>query len=293
MTAALVVARATRSFRGPDGFGRSVGAVLDRVVFWACVGVLALFLTFALWPGLLTWQDPLEADRSLILAPPQWGHILGTDEIGRDVYTRIVYGARASLFLGIGAVLLSLTVGAVLGLLAGLGRKPVSVVVMRLTDIGAAFPELLLAILIIALFGGGIVNATLAIGVAGIPYYVRVIRAEALRVRHSTYIEAARGLGLSRSRVLLRHTLPNSLRPVLVIATIGLGGATLAGAGLSFLGLGSAPPLPEWGSMLSNARSFLTIGWWAAVFPGLAITLFVVSTTVIGRRLQKNSEGRA
>lgn len=257
-----------------------------------CALILVLFVLAALWPQLLTGQDPLAADRALILAPPGPGHPLGTDEIGRDVYARIVYGARSSLVLGFGAVLISLVVGTVLGLLAGLSNRVISTITLRLTDIGAAFPELVLAILILALFGGGLATATIAIGIAGIPYYVRVVRGETLRVRTSTYIEASRGMGLSRATVLGRHVLPNAVRPVVVIATIGLGGATLAGAALSFLGLGSPPPTPEWGSMLSNARNFLTLGWWAAVFPGFAITLFVISTTVLGRRLQARLEGR-
>jgi peptide/nickel transport system permease protein len=257
-----------------------------------CALVLILFVLAALWPQLLTGQDPLAADRALILSPPSPVHPLGTDEIGRDVLARIIYGARSSLVLGFGAVLISLVFGTVLGLVAGLSNRVISTITLRLTDIGAAFPELVLAILILALFGGGLATATIAIGIAGIPYYVRVVRGETLRVRNSTHIEASRSMGLSRPAVLGRHLLPNAVRPVVVIATIGLGGATLAGAALSFLGLGSPPPTPEWGSMLSNARNFLTLGWWAAVFPGLAITLFVISTTVLGRRLQARLEGR-
>lgn len=257
-----------------------------------CALILVTFILAALWPQLLTAQDPLAADRALILAPPSTAHPLGTDEIGRDVYTRVVYGARSSLTLGFGAVLISLGIGTAVGLLAGLAPRAVSTVTLRLTDIGAAFPELVLAIFILALFGGGLTTATIAIGIAGIPYYVRVVRGETLKVRRATYIESSRGIGLSGGAVLWRHILPNAVRPVVIIATIGLGGATLAGAALSFLGLGSPPPTPEWGSMLSNARNFLTLGWWAAVFPGLAITLFVVSTTVLGRRLQARREGR-
>lgn len=285
VVAEAVTARQHVRWRGWVRFAADLGTLL-------CAIVLVLFVLAALWPQLLTSLDPLAADRALILAPPGPGHPLGTDEIGRDVYARIVYGARSSLVLGFGAVVISLFFGTILGLVAGLSNRVISTITLRLTDIGAAFPELVLAILILALFGGGLATATIAIGIAGIPYYVRVVRGETLRVRTSTYIEASRGMGLSRSTVLGRHLLPNAVRPVVVIATIGLGGATLAGAALSFLGLGSPPPTPEWGSMLSNARNFLTLGWWAAVFPGLAITLFVISTTVLGRRLQARLEGR-
>ncbi|MGO2658494.1 ABC transporter permease [Mycetocola reblochoni] len=255
--------------------------------------MLLLFVVSALWPELLAPGDPLAADRGLVLAPPSPEHPFGTDEIGRDVYTRVVHGARSSLALGFGAVLIAVTVGTVFGLVAGLSRRVVSTVTLRIADIGAAFPELILAIFILALFGGGLGTATLAIGIAGIPSYVRVVRAEAVKVKASAYIEASYGLGLAPRAVLLRHILPNAVRPVLIIATIGLGGATLAGAALSFLGLGSPPPTSEWGAMLSNARNFLTLGWWAAVFPGLAITVFVISSTVIGRWINASREGRA
>jgi len=259
----------------------------------ASLAVLLFFLVAALHPSLLAPGDPLAANRAAILSPPSAGHIFGTDQIGRDVYTRVIHGARPSLALGFGAVAIALTLGTALGLLAGLTRRIVSTVVMRLTDIGAAFPELLLAIFIVALFGSGVFNAAVAIGIAGIPYYTRVVRAQTLQVRGAPYVEAARGLGLGPAQVVLRHIVPNALRPVMVIATIGLGGATLAGAALSFLGLGAPPPAPEWGSMLTNARSFLTLGWWAAVFPGAAITLFVMSTTILGHWLQRRIEGRA
>lgn len=283
--AEAVTARQHVRWRGWVRLAADIGTIL-------CAVVLVAFVLAAIWPQLLTSQDPLAADRALILSPPSAQHPLGTDEIGRDVYARIVHGARSSLVLGFGAVLISLFFGTIFGLVAGLSNRVVSTITLRLTDIGAAFPELVLAILILALFGGGLATATIAIGIAGIPYYVRVVRGETLRVRNSTFIEASHGMGLSRARVLGRHLLPNAVRPVVVIATIGLGGATLAGAALSFLGLGSPPPTPEWGAMLSNARNFLTLGWWAAVFPGLAITLFVISTTVLGRRLQAGLEGR-
>lgn len=259
----------------------------------ASLAIFVLLLLSAAWPSLLAPGDPLAANRAQILQPPSLAHPLGTDPIGRDVYTRIVHGARPSILLGIGAVAIALSLGTALGLLAGLTRRVVPTLVMRATDIGAAFPELLLAVFIVSLFGSGVLNATIAIGIAGIPYYTRIVRAETLRVRGSAYVEAARGLGLGGTQLLLRHVVPNALRPLLVVATIGLGSATLAGAALSFLGLGTPPPSPEWGAMLTNARNFLTMGWWAAVFPGLAITLFVMSTTVLGRWLQQRSEGRA
>ncbi|KAF1022669.1 MAG: Glutathione transport system permease protein GsiD [Paracidovorax wautersii] len=262
------------------------------VVALLSLAVLLLFLVAAVQPAWLAPGDPLAADRTALLSAPSTVHVFGTDALGRDVYTRVVHGARPSLALGFGAVALALTVGTLLGLLAGLTRRVVPTVILRLTDIGAAFPELLMAIFIVALFGSGMGHATVAIGIAGIPYYTRVVRAQALQVRATAYVEAARSLGLTRAEVLLRHLVPNALRPVMAIATLGLGSATLAGAALSFLGLGNPPPAPEWGSMLTQARSFLTLGWWAAVFPGAALTLFVMSTTVLGQWLRRRLEGR-
>lgn len=259
---------------------------------WAAILLLAFFFLAAAWPSLLAPGDPLAADRSRLLHPPSFHNPFGTDQIGRDVYTRVVHGTRPSLFLGFGAVALSLSIGTALGLLGGLTRRVVPRLVRQATDIGAAFPELLLAIFIVALFGSGVLNAAIAIGIAGIPYFTRVVRAETLRVRNAAYVEAAGALGLARWQVILHHIVPNALKPVLVLATLGLGGATLAGASLSFLGLGTPPPHPEWGAMLTNARNFLMLGWWAAVFPGLALTLFVMSTTILGRWLQRRSEGR-
>lgn len=284
------LAAATSPRRAPWRIGSwpalaDVGAGLSLlVVLW--------FIVAAVHPSWLAPGDPLAADRALILAPPSAAHPFGTDQIGRDVYTRVVHGARASLGLGAGAVALALGAGTVLGLAAGLGRRAVATGVMRLADIGAAFPELLLAVFIVALFGSSVAHAAVAIGIAGIPYYTRVVRAQVLQVRGTAYVEAARGLGLSAAQCVWQHVLPNAMRPVLVLATLGLGGATLAGAALSFLGLGSPPPAPEWGAMLTNARSFLARGWWAAVFPGAALTLFVMCTTVLGQWLQQRGEGR-
>lgn len=253
---------------------------------------LALIALAAVAPGLLANHDPLSVNINQILAPPSAQHWLGTDENGRDVYSRLVYGAGGSLKLGFGAVAIGLVVGSLLGVAAGLGNKVIDSVLMRLMDIGLAFPEILLAMVVIAMLGGGTLNALIAIGVASVPSYARLVRAQTLTIRQADYIEAARALGLSRLRVVFRHTLPNAVRPVIVLATIGIGTATVAGASLSFLGLGTPPPAPEWGSMLSTARNFVSNAWWYSVFPGFAITLLVVCTTVMGRYLQRRFEGR-
>ncbi|GAA4282489.1 ABC transporter permease [Brevibacterium daeguense] len=269
------------------------GVWVGRIPAILAAALLGFYLVAAFVPGLLAPHDAAEVNPNSILAAPSPAHPFGTDELGRDILSRIIHAAGNSLLLGFGAVAIALVGGTVLGLSAALGHRFTNAILMRFVDIGLAFPELLLALLVIAIAGAGPTNALLAIGIATIPTYARVIRAEALSVRRSTYVEAARALGQPEWKVLVRHVLPNALRPLIVIATIGVGTATLAGAGLSFIGLGVSPPTPEWGSMLATARSFLQQAWWYGAFPGLAITSLVVSTTVLGRALQARTEGRA
>jgi peptide/nickel transport system permease protein len=251
-----------------------------------------LFLAFcAAFPQLVATHNPLSIS-TRILAPPSAQHWLGTDENGRDTYSRIIYGARTALFLGFASVGLALAGGSILGILAGLGNRFVENVIMRFVDVGLAFPEMLLALVVIAVSGGGSIgNMVLAIGLAGIPSFARLIRAQTMTIRRSSYVEAATGLGLRRSTVVLRHVLPNALRPVLVLATIGVGTASIAGAALTFIGLGPPPPNPTWGVMLSEAQDFVGQSIWYSIFPGLAITLLVLSVTVVGRFLQRRSQG--
>lgn len=259
-------------------------------VVLAAVALAAIVLAAA-FPDALSPHDPLAVDPTQTLAPPSATYPLGTDENGRDVLSRIVHGTRNSLLLGFGAIAIGLVAGTVLGLLAGLGARWVDAVLMRTMDVGLAFPELLLALVVIAVAGGGTRNALLAIGIASTPSYARLVRAQTLGVRRAGYVEAARATGLSETAVVLRHVLPNAVKPVLVLATIGVGTATVAGAALSFLGLGTTPPTPEWGSMLSTARNFIELSWWYGLFPGLAITVLVLSTSVLGRHLQRRAEG--
>jgi peptide/nickel transport system permease protein len=273
--------------------GRRRRASGTPVVVWTASAFLVALVLAALVPDLVAPYDPYAVDTANTLAAPSATHLLGTDENGRDVASRLVHGARASLVLGFGAITIALVVGSLLGVAAGLGHRVVDGIVMRLMDVGLAFPELLLALVVITIVGGGTTNAMIAIGVAGIPSYARLVRAQTLSIRTSGYVEASRALGISGAAVVFRHVLPNAVRPVLVLATIGVGTATVAGSALSFLGLGTAPPEPEWGSMLATARNFLDLAWWYGVFPGAAITLLVVSTTVVGRHLQNRTPGAA
>jgi peptide/nickel transport system permease protein len=252
---------------------------------------LVAIVVAALAPHLLAPYDPYAVDTANTLSAPTLTHLLGTDENGRDILSRLIHGARASLLLGFGAIAIALVFGSLLGVAAGLGNKFIDGLIMRTMDVGLAFPELLLALVVITIVGGGTTNALLAIGIASIPSYARLVRAQTFSIRGSGYVEAARALGISGAAVVVRHVLPNAVKPVLVLATIGIGTATVAGAALSFLGLGTAPPEPEWGSMLASARNFLDLAWWYGAFPGLAITLLVISTTVVGRHLQLRDRG--
>ncbi len=268
------------------------GWIVDNATLGIAAAVLMFMVAAAIWPSAIAPYDPFTVDTQNILAAPSAQHLLGTDENGRDVFSRIVYGAQSSLKLGFGAVMIALLGGTVIGLSAALGNRFVDALLMRIVDVGLAFPELLLALVVIAFVGPGFDSALIAIGIATIPSYSRLIRSQALSVRNASYVEAAHALGLSRSKLLFRHILPNAAKPVLVLAAIGVGSATLAGAALSFIGLGVSPPTPEWGSMLAAARNFLRQAWWYGTFPGAAIILLVVSTSVLGRQLQLRAEAR-
>ncbi|GAA0846148.1 ABC transporter permease [Streptosporangium amethystogenes subsp. fukuiense] len=253
---------------------------------------LAVAAVAAVAPGLLTGVDPLAADPLHALAGPSAEHWFGTDHLGRDVLSRVVHGAGHSLSIGAAAIGLAAGAGALLGVLAGLSPRYLDELLGRLFDVVATFPELLLALLVIAVTGPGTGNVILAIGIAQIPNYARVIRAQTFVVRRSGYVEQAVTFGLARPVLVARHVLPNVLGPLPVLATIGMGTAIIATSGLSFLGMGPQPPSPEWGSMLSEARDYLRVAWWTVLFPGLSVTLTVISLTLVGRRLQRRFEGR-
>ncbi|MFC7289699.1 ABC transporter permease [Herminiimonas glaciei] len=255
--------------------------------------LFVLFLIVAtLQPSLLTSNDPLAASAREAFRAPSAVHWLGTDENGRDVWTRLIYGVQPSLLMGLAATAIGLTIGIAVGLFAGLGHRIIDNFLMRLIDVLLAFPDLLLALVIITFWGQGLVNAVIAVGVASVPRYARMVRAQTHIVRNAQYVEAAVTLGLRRSTVIFRHVLPNAIKPILILATIGIGGKIAAGAALSFLGFGAPPPSPEWGSMLSVGRNFLSNAWWLVAAPGVAVTLTVVSITALGRELLLRSEGK-
>lgn len=260
--------------------GHTVVAGVAGIVL---LGVVAL----AAFPTLFVSADPLLADAANALQPPSAAHPFGTDQLGRDVLSRVVQGARTSLLLGVGAVLVSLLGGIVIGILAGLSRGAVDRVLSRALDILFAFPDLLIAIVLVAILGVSLPTLLIAIGVGAIPGYARILRSQVQLVRSAGYVEASRGLGVPGFVVALRHVLPNSIGPLLVLATIGIGTAIISGAALSFVGLGAQAPTPEWGLMLSESRNYLAIAPWLSVWPGVFLAVTVISINLVGRWLQR------
>lgn len=252
----------------------------------AGLAIVALFAGVAVFAPLVAPHDPIAQDLDARLLPPSVTHVLGTDDLGRDLLSRIIFGGRVSLTVGIVSVGLALAAGTVLGLVAGFYGRWADSLTMRTMDIMLAFPATLLAIFIVGIRGPGLNNAMLAIGVINIPIFARIVRGSVLRVRQEDFVEAARALGASPRRLLGRHILPNTLAPIIVQTTLAIGAAILEAAGLSFLGLGAQAPTPEWGAMLSNTREFLRDAPWAATFPGIAILLTVVGFNLLGDGLR-------
>jgi peptide/nickel transport system permease protein len=254
--------------------------------------LLVLIAVAALWPGLLTGASPNAVNPLIALQGPGASHLFGTDELGRDEFTRVVYGTRASLGVGLGATALALFLGSTAGVVAAAAGRAADELIMRLCDILLSFPGLLLALLVVAVLGPGTANAAIAIGLSVAPGFAKLVRGQAMVIRRSDYVSAAVTFGRRRSEIYLRHVAPNALAPVLVLATVTVGGAIVAGSSLSFLGLGPQPPTPDWGSMLADGQNYLAVSWAIAVFPGLAVTATVVSLTVVGGFLRRRFEGR-
>ncbi len=258
---------------------RTPGAFIGAVV------VASIFL-LALCAPLVTRTGPLEQDLAVQAVGPSVHHLMGTDKLGRDVFSRVVFGARTSLAIGFVAVGLAITVGTSIGLFAGFARGRVDSILMGAMDIMLAFPSIILAIAITTILGASITNLMIAVGIVYVPQYARLARSSTLGVAQLEYVEAARALGSGAGRIMARHILPNILAPLLVQATLGIATAELEAAGLSYLGLGARPPAPEWGAMLNDARDYWISAPWALVFPGLAITTLVLGFNLLGDGLR-------
>jgi peptide/nickel transport system permease protein len=254
---------------------RRPGLVL--AIVWIAVVVLAAFL-----PGLIAPDSPLGVTIDIKVAP-SWHHLFGTDEIGRDLFSRVVYGSQLSMRASLIAIAVGLVIGAPLGLVSGYFGGWLDSAVMRLVDVLLAIPSLLLSLAVIIALGFGITNVAFAVGLAFVASSARVMRGEVLRIRQNPYVEAALVGGARRSRVLWRHVLPNAVEPVLVLAALEFGEAILAVSALSFLGYGVQPPAPEWGALVADGRDYLSSAWWLTTLPGLTIVATVLAANRISR----------
>lgn len=263
---------------------------MKRVLLWTAVAVLAVIAFAALFPDALTARSPLETDVRSALLPPGAEHLFGTDQSGRDVFSRVVHGAGRSVGIGLLATAVALIAGLLIGAVAGVAPRGVDVAMMRVNDVLMAFPEFLVALVVVAVLGPGALNIAIAVTLAAVPVYIRLARVQTRSLRLAEHVEAARILGVPPLQAFVRHVMPGVLGSLSVLATIGIGSSILAAAGLSFLGLGPSEPTPEWGLMLAGGRNVLGQAWWISVFPGIAITLTVVAATVVGRVLRS---GRA
>jgi peptide/nickel transport system permease protein len=248
--------------------------------------VVVFFIAVAFAAPLLAPYDPLATDWRAVRKPPSGLHLFGTDDLGRDVLARLIWGARASLMAGLVSVSIAVAGAVPLGLVSGYLGGAIDGLIMRMVDAMLAIPFLILAIALAAFLGPSLINAMIAIGVAQTPIFTRLTRGQVLAVKHEDYIEAARAVGNSHRRIMFRHILPNVLAPILVQATLAIAAAIIAEAALSFLGLGQQPPSPSWGSMLNTASHFLSQAPWMAVWPGLAIFSLVLSFNLLGDGLR-------
>jgi peptide/nickel transport system permease protein len=280
----------------PGGGAPAGRRALSRVrgvrpaVLLASLFVLFILIA-AIAPSLLTKGDPLQVNLAHSLQSPSLEFPFGTDQSGRSVYTRVIYGARESILIGLGATAVGLGLAALLGVAAGIGGKWVDGAISRLLEVLFSFPLLLFALFLVAIFGSGVSTQILAVGIASSPGYARMIRAQVLQVKGADYVIASRALGHPPSRTLFRNILPNAFRPLVVLATLGVGQSIVWASALSFLGLGVAPPAPEWGAMLDAGKDYIQTAWWLELFPGAAIVATTLAASCIGRYLQRRIEG--
>ena len=254
--------------------------------------VIAIYLIVAFLGPFFVPFDPLEPDLPNTLKAPGFEHFFGTDEFGRDIFSRIIMGARISLFVGVATVIISFILGTLLGAAAGFCGGTTDSIIMRIMDIKLSFPDILLAIVVVTILGPGLQNVVLAVGVQSTPMFARMIRSTVLSVKEADYVLAARGLGADNMRILFKHVLPNCMAPMIVLGTLRIGTAIITASGLSFLGLGAQPPTPEWGAMLASGRNYLRAASWVSTIPGLAIMAVVFGFNVLGDGLRDAMDPR-
>lgn len=266
-------------------FRRNPGAIVGMVVF----AILALGGLFA---PIIAPFDPIAVIPADRMQGPSMEHLFGTDRLGRDILSRTIYGARISLWIGFFSVLIGLVPGVIMGIVAGYYGRWIDMVIMRFIDVMLTFPTILLALTIVFVLGPSLRNVMLAVGIASIPAYTRLIRGSVLSAREFVYVEAAKVVGCNDRKIMFRHILPNVTAPVIVLATLQVATAILSAAGLSFLGMGIQPPTAEWGAMLSEGRGYLRQAWWMSTFPGIAIMITVLAINLVGDGLRDTLDAR-
>jgi len=278
------VPRAARGARAP--WARMIPRVRRHKGAVVGTAIVAALVLVALGQSVLAPQSPTKIEIAAALLGPGGAHWMGTDQYGRDVYSRVVHGSSISLVIGFISVGIAATAGTTVGLVAGYKGGRIDALLMRGMDVMLAFPGILLALAIVSVLGPSLHNLMIAVGISGIPYYARLARGSVLVAKEQLYVDAARVVGVPIPIILVRHILPNVVAPIIVAATLGMGGAILAAAALSFIGLGSQPPTPEWGRMLSEGRDYLRDAWWISTFPGMAIMITVLGVNMLGDGLR-------
>ncbi|CAI8941526.1 putative D,D-dipeptide ABC transporter membrane subunit DdpC [Pseudomonas marginalis] len=272
--------------RAPSWHIKALAFACDNKLFVFGALLLLLIILAAIFAPWLAPYEPNKIVFSQKLMAPNWAHWMGTDEFGRDILSRVLYGARTSLIIGMSVTLIAMLIGIPIGLVSGYFGGRIDTLLMRVSDVFLAFPPLLLPIAITAALGSGLANAMLALAVSWFPWYARIMRGAVVGVRSETYIHAARSMGVSHFRILLRHVLPNATTPVIVQGSMDFGYTILAAASLSFIGLGAKPPMVEWGLMAAAARSQLLENPWTVLFPGVAIFVLVLAVNLVGDGLR-------
>jgi peptide/nickel transport system permease protein len=257
----------------------------NKLAIFGAAIIIFIILT-AIFAPLLAPYDPAFQNYDKLLEPPSFEHPFGTDDLGRDLLSRVIYGSRYTLLVGIGVVIIVAVLGSILGFLAGYYGGKIDTIIMRMVDVMLAIPALVLALAIAGALGGGIWNVIIAIGAVGWTQFARLVRGEVLRIRESEYIQAARALGAGDFKIISKHIAPNMMAPVIVYITLYIPSAILWAASLSFLGLGVQPPYPEWGALIANGRSYISFAWWIATIPGFAIMLTVLGFNFLGDGLR-------
>jgi peptide/nickel transport system permease protein len=283
------VGTGSRSWEGVKGslvrFGRNPAASASAVVF-------LILIIVAIFAPSIAPHDPVKIATGPRLTPPNSRFLFGTDQFGRDVFSRVLYGTRLTLQASVIAVVVAAGIGVPLGLISGYAGKTIDSIISRFVDILLSFPGILLALVVVAILGTGIAKVQIAVGVSLIPSYARLVRGGMLSAKENVYVEAARAGGCSNVRIAIRHILPNLFVPLLVLSTAAIGWAIIIGTSINFIGLGVQPPTAEWGADLGNARSYLGVAWWPGTFPGLAIMIAILSINFIGDGLQNALDPR-